>query len=434
MESEENVYEEDVVSNWVKELNLEELDELSKRKEPITEKEIEQFEQQFLKESFGAKSASKTNSTKVYAHYMPWFLSEEISGEWGQHWTMTNKNPNVINEEGEREIASHYYPKIGPYDTTDKDLQQYHLSLMKLCGIDGVIFDWYGSRSVLDFDSIKVNVESFIGELEKTDIEFAITYEDRVIGEESSRLLTQEQIETAQNDLLYIEQYYFSNDNYIQLNGIDLLMIFGPNYVDSPSDWDIVFSVLAEEPRVLSLWGAQSVVGSTSTGEFAWVDEGHISVLNNYYQGADFTNLDIGGAVYPGFNDFYIEGGWKNSTDYDWVLPHNGVQTFMESMNITTQYPVDFVQLITWNDFGEGTMIEPTKEYGYSYLEEVQNFTGVDYSNNDLRIPYYIYKLKKQLSGNSFAQHLLKKAHKNLMLSRVNKAKLYVCIVYYLYG
>ena len=26
---------------------------------------------------------------------------------------------------------------------------------MKLCGVDGVIFDWYGSRSVLDFESIK---------------------------------------------------------------------------------------------------------------------------------------------------------------------------------------------------------------------------------------------------------------------------------------
>ena len=45
----------------------------------------------------------------VYAHYMPWFQTPELSGYWGNHWTMANKNPEeFIN--GQRSIASHYYP------------------------------------------------------------------------------------------------------------------------------------------------------------------------------------------------------------------------------------------------------------------------------------------------------------------------------------
>ena len=31
------------------------------------------------------------------------------------------------------------------------------------------------------------------------------------------------------------------------------------------------------------------------------------------------------------------------------------------------------IQLATWNDFGEGTCIEPTREYGYRYLEAIQD-------------------------------------------------------------
>ena len=75
----------------------------------------------------------------------------ETDGFWGQHWTMVNRNPDVLDGNGKREIASHLYPLIGTYSTKDKDLQQYHLQLMRMVRIDGVIFDWYGSRDVLDF-------------------------------------------------------------------------------------------------------------------------------------------------------------------------------------------------------------------------------------------------------------------------------------------
>ena len=32
------------------------------------------------------------------------------------------------------------------------------------------------------------------------------------------------------------------------------------------------------------------------------------------------------------------------------------------------------IQIVTWNDFGEGTIIEPTTEFGYHYLEALQNY------------------------------------------------------------
>ena len=54
------------------------------------------------------------------------------------------------------------------------------------------------------------------------------------------------------------------------------------------------------------------------------------------------------------------------------------------------------VQLITWNDYGEGTMIEPTMEFGYTMLEHVQNFTGVNYDQRTLSSIFDQYQLRKK--------------------------------------
>src|ERR1700722_4481607 len=88
----------------------------------------------------------------VMVHYMPWFQSQPFSGSWGWHWTMNHFNPNVINPtNGEQEIASWYYPLIGPYDSADPAVLEYHVLLMKLAGIDGAIVDWYGTDNFNDF-------------------------------------------------------------------------------------------------------------------------------------------------------------------------------------------------------------------------------------------------------------------------------------------
>jgi len=57
---------------------------------------------------------------------------------------MDHFDPDTVNVSGERQIASWYYPLIGPYDSSDPAVLEYHVLLMKLAGVDGVIVDWYG--------------------------------------------------------------------------------------------------------------------------------------------------------------------------------------------------------------------------------------------------------------------------------------------------
>ena len=87
---------------------------------------------------------------RILAHYMPWYMARPHSQIWGWHWTMGTFDPEG-RKGGQPTIASHYHPIIGPYDSADPDVIEYHALLMKLAGIDGVVIDWYGTVDYLDY-------------------------------------------------------------------------------------------------------------------------------------------------------------------------------------------------------------------------------------------------------------------------------------------
>jgi hypothetical protein len=80
----------------------------------------------------------------VVAHYMPWYATKDVSGSWGWHWTMNHFDPDHVLWDGNREVASHDQPLIGPYDSGDEHALECQVLLMKFSGLQGVIIDWYG--------------------------------------------------------------------------------------------------------------------------------------------------------------------------------------------------------------------------------------------------------------------------------------------------
>ena len=197
---------------------------------------------------------TKTKSTKVFVHLMPWFETPETNtpaGTWGAHWTMANKNPNNTSG-GKREIASYYYPLTGPYASGDKDLIEYQLLLMKLSGIDGVFIDWPGTiPGVLDYAQMVRNTNNMLPLLKKAGLKYAIVYEDRNLGNN----LVSNKVEQAQKDIAYIASNYFSQSNYETIGGKPLLLDFGPLVLTNQADWTNVFSSLSTKPEFIALWG-----------------------------------------------------------------------------------------------------------------------------------------------------------------------------------
>lgn len=387
------------------------------------ELEIIELEKKGLIKDISGMDVAKDNPKKVYMHYMPWFQSKDYDGYWGQHWTMTNKNPDIIDSNGKREIASYFYPVIGPYSSSDPDLHEYHFLMMKLAGIDGVIFDWYGSKDLYDYQNIKSATESFIDMMEDLDFDFSIMYEDRVAQQAYEQGLSTSTIEAAQEDFTYINDTYFTSPNYIKYNDKNLLFVFGPHHITSQQDWDTIFDILPTDnrPDFLTLWAANNRVGQNATGEFLWVDEDHLLAHEHYYNYYNTENLTVVGSAYPGFDSFYVEGGWTEGINL-WSIDHDQGQTFAETLNYTHHEIADFIQLITWNDFGEGTMIEPTEEFGFMYLQLLQQYTGVEYTTNDLNVALDLYLARKAFKNNSTAQFYLDRTYTHIKRQNLKRA------------
>lgn len=358
-------------------------------------------------EEFAPVAVTKSNSMKLYVHYMPWYETPETNnGAWGQHWTMANMDPNKTDSDGKSEIASHYYPLIGPYASSDEDVLEYHLLLMKYSGIDGLLIDWYGIRDLWDYPAVKKNTEALVKVLDKVGLEFAIVYEDQSVRES---LEGAEKIEQAKLDMRYLESTFFSKSNYIKQNNKPLLLVFGPQEIKTPAEWTSVFSVLQTKPAFLTLYAHSE--GTTnnaeiknSQGEYIWVDA---TPIETKYAAKDNFEIFMGGA-YPGFNDFYKEGGWGESVLAD--IDYSNGATFTNLLNMARDKKVSSLQLITWNDFGEGTMLEPTLEFKYTFLTGLQNFAGVSYNVSALEKIYDYYALKKKYATNKKVQNTLLQA------------------------
>jgi hypothetical protein len=356
----------------------------------------------------GPVAVQKTNTTKIYMHYMPWFETKASSGnnQWGYHWTMANKNPDNVDANGKREIASHYYPLIGPYHSGDKDVLENHLLLMKYAGVDGILIDWYGTYDLNDYRMIKENTEQLVEMLDKVGMEYAIVYEDRFLGNIVTAGLATTTVSAAKTDFAYLQSNFFTDANYIKIDGKPLLMNFGPITLTTPQDWTNAFSGLNPKPTFLTLWNESGEAGSNAAGEYAWVyqDNTHLS---NFYQNR-LPGLQVGmGSAYPGFNDFYAQGGGGDAIG--WTIAHNNGATLDATLAMATAANLSRLQLITWNDFGEGTMIEPTAEFGYTYVEKIKTFAGVQNTGSVFEKIGKLYSLRKSQTG-SAAQTKLNKA------------------------
>ena len=137
---------------------------------------------------FTVPEAAHGASKPLMVHYMPWFVSQLYppSGYWGWHWTMNHFNPNVLDANGQRQIASWYYPLIGPYDSIDPAVLEYHVLLMSLAGIDGVIVDWYGPDNFNDYAVNNQRTLALFNYTRKAGLKFSLCYEDQTIQREIS--------------------------------------------------------------------------------------------------------------------------------------------------------------------------------------------------------------------------------------------------------
>ncbi len=336
----------------------------------------------------------------LLAHYMPWYEAKPYSGRWGWHWTMGRFNPDRLMN-GRPEIASHYTPLIGPYDSADPAVLECQVLLMKLAGIDGVVLDWYGPDDFLDYAIIHRNAEKLIPYLKRAGLRFAVCYEDQTVRAmvDAKKLQPQEAVEHGRRVMRWLQDYWFRDPDYIRLDGKPLLLVFGPQYY-SGDQWTQILSALAAPPAFFTLHHRRG----PAIGAFDWPlpapDQG-LKAVEAFYQRAAGWPAFIP-VAFPRFHDIYREAGIHPSYGQ---IPDEDGRTFRSTLERALRSRARMVQIATWNDWGEGTQIEPSVEFDYRDLDMIQALRRKNvepelrFRLEDLKLPIELLKLRWRFSG-----------------------------------
>ena len=366
----------------------------------------------------------------VLAHYMPWYSTNPELGEWGWHWTMDHTDPSEVGWNGKRTIASHDYPLIGLYDSGDILVLECQVQQMKLAGIDGVVIDWYGIHDLNDYRIIHENTKKLVSVIKRAGLQFAICFEDRAILEAVKKGMIKESvaINRGRESIQWIAQNWFLEDAYVQINGKPILLVFGPLALN---DGKLKKAVEKIDPKPVTF----SLHHLTKSGEgdssFAWppVDGGKRlsengwkkSLQNIYDTGSERLNpIPI---AFPAYRDFYQNAGIGKSYG---SIPDRDGQTWKDSLDLAISQSSPIIQLATWNDYGEGTVIEPTTSLGYRYLYELSLKIGSQVKEGDLALPAELLTLRKRTKENVQIQELLNQASDCIFSSRIEEAELII--------
>jgi PKD repeat protein len=167
------------------------------------------------------------------------------------------------------------------------------------------------------------------------------------------------------SDLTYAYNTYETSPAYMTNNGHPLVYFFS---VDKYAiDWSMVRQSVPGDPYFI-FQGSSGFTHTQSNGSFSWIqvntsnsdDEG-LSYLDSFYSTAQNypSSLTIGSA-YTGFNNSLAP--WLGTAAPKVMKQHCG-QTWIDSFGragnrYSTSKQLYAIQLVTWNDYEEGTEIE----------------------------------------------------------------------------
>lgn len=241
------------------------------------------------------------------------------------------------------------------YESNDPAQVKRQVEDMISRGIDGVIVDWYGPNN----DVVEQATQLVMREAERhPGFSFAIMIDAGAIADNLCDGCSPQQV--LVNLLQYVEQNYFPSSAYLNIGGQPIVTNFNVDYRYSV-DWQQANGQLKVPPRYLF----QDNVGFThamSDGSYSWVmpwasDYGMGYLQSFYDAGLAFGQEETMGAAYKGFNDKLAS--WGSGRFMDQQCGKTWLQTFAKVNALySKENQLPYLQLVTWNDYEEGTEIE----------------------------------------------------------------------------
>ncbi len=304
---------------------------------------------------------------QVLAFYYPWYGTPSEPAGKGQnlHWGAISPADKSI------EMSTHY-PALGAYDSHNPRLVNQHCTWAREAGVDGFIVSWWGHGDYTD-----TAMPVILREAVQEGLSISAYYESVPAPHTAA---------SAAEDIKRLLRKYSGHPAWLKVNNRPVLFIYGRAVNELGLDgWLDVQTRLQTEisPRPLLIgdqldamaaltfdgihtYNPAAQLGDRSPEKVAeWAGK----TYPKWIQLAEEANRISTVTIIPGYDDTKIRTpGLK-------VDRHNGA-TYRQQWKQLTQAPPDWVLITSFNEWHEGSEIEPSHEYGKRYLEMTAKFAN----------------------------------------------------------
>jgi hypothetical protein len=303
---------------------------------------------------------------RVLAFYYNWYGNPKVSGRWF-HWDRV--------EPGRKRIgASTHYPAKGAYDSNDPAIIDHHIDLARRAGIDAFICTWWGRGRFED-----KAFERLLARAKPKHFHATVYLETVPPGPR--------QVERAVSDLLYVLRRYGGHPAFLKQAGRPVIFVYGRVMGQVQfGDWARIL------PRVEQAYGrsvcliadgfreayaqvfdgvhtycpvpmvvaAQRAAGGALARRSLAAFRSSVNLARAYGRIATAT-------VLPGYDDRKIR---RPGT----LACRDGCRTYAQLWESALAADPDWVLITSFNEWHEGTEIEPSAEHGEKYIQRTAEY------------------------------------------------------------
>jgi len=301
-----------------------------------------------------------TVSRKVLAFYYPWYGTPDGPGGDGRsvHWGRIDAAKKDIQ-------ASTNYPILGAYDSHDPKLIDQHCQWAKRAGIDTLIVSWWGHNSYCDRAMDKI-----LDGCQQHGLTACIYYET------VPRPRTPQ---SAADDIVKVLNKYGNHAAHLKVNGKPVVFIYGRTLQElGLTDWLKAIELVNKEykegfmaigdqfsygsARVFDGVHTYNTAGSLQGQEPAdarkWAGETYKSWVQLADQAGKISTI----TVIPGYDDTKIRKPGLAVERYKTEL-------YRAQWEEAIKADPHWILITSFNEWHEGSEIEPSLEYKHQYLE-----------------------------------------------------------------
>lgn len=355
----------------------------------------------------------RSEAKSVHIFYYLWYGNPEVDGSY-KHWNhevlphwlehVNKQFPNIGTKFSPPDnLHSPFYPLKNPYSSRDPETIRVHLHEMRQAGADVAIISWWGqANKSASTDTQGVATDTIIPIILQIADEVGLIKIAFHLEPYPGR-----SAESVRDDMEYIVDKYSNYSSYYK-EELDE-GVSNPNHLDNKNiqkKWKSLFYIYdsyhisyLDWMKVLSPEGELTIrttrYDSVVIG--LWLDKkdgrelksGGFDGIYTYFASEGFS---FGSSVYnwpmmceyckhqklrcilsvgPGYNDSLIRP-WNDHNSKD---RQNGMY-FSNMWNAAIEAQPDVISITSFNEWGEGTQIEPTREYDISSTLEERNNTN----------------------------------------------------------